>query len=444
MFNRSQRELAHSHGWSEEAMQLEHLIEFEDYQFTTGGVTRMVLPLVQKLIQKGIARSVDWVSLNPNGPANVELEDKIILHHVSIEQKTMAGYGRAKEVMWNTLHGTMATTGPANQMLWQDEFSDYTYYNRRSAQNIDELDGKEDFDLFYIHDFQQLPMGSMLHTLKPKIFRWHIPFDETTIPPEWVDLLSSYLESYDSIIVSGKRYLKTLRRFGYNGHSDYVYPYIDPAPYRTPSAKSSKLFCRRFLIEPSDRVALIVARLDPIKGHDRAIVATADVLQDFPEVKLLIVGDGGFSSSKAGIGLSKSEAWMNRLTRLACQLGIEDRVMFTGYLSQEQLNAAYDRCELTLLPSVREGFGLVVIESWLFRKPTIVTSRAGICELIENGENGLLCDPEDTQSLAENIGKILENPRYAEKLGAKGFDTSSHCLIDRGVESEAEVISRLN
>lgn len=401
----------------------------------------MVLPLLKRMLSNGLVKDAHWVSLNPTGPEKTTVGG-ITLHHVSLETEKMKGYGYTKEAIWKTIHG-IPQKESASQVLWQDAFSDYTYYNRLSAERIIQLDKENDFDIFYIHDFQQLPVGHMLHMLKPKVFRWHIPFDESMIPPEWKEFLSSYFNGYDAVIVSCKKYLKALKSLGYTGRAQYVYPYIDPTSYMTPTDIEVSELCQRFGIHDNEKLILVVARLDPMKGQDRVIKAMARVAKNVSGVKLLLVGDGSFSSSKQGVGLSKADSWLKDLRILAKKLKIEDHVVFAGHLSQGQLNAAYERAYLTVLPSIREGFGLVVIESWLYKKPTIVTSRAGIAELIEEGKNGMLFNPNAPRILAEKISDLLSNPKRARILGKNGFVTSKRCLIDRGVKEESKIILRL-
>lgn len=414
----------------------------KDFHLSPGGVTRMVLPLLEGMIAKRILDQAHWVSLNPSGPQHAVLRG-INLHHVSLPEEKMEGYGRAKEAFWSALHGDASTSGTPSQVLWQDAFSDFTFYNRITAQEITQLDLTFDFDLFYIHDFQQLAVGHMLQTLKPKIFRWHIPFDDATIPKAWREYFSNYLNGYDAVIVSSEKYLEPLKRLGYTGDAHYVYPYIDPKPYKRPSRKKLDEFCRRFRLTPEDDVILVVARLDPMKGQDKAIIALGNVVEEVPNVKLLLVGNGSFSSSKEGIGLSKAVKWLEELKSLAKKLGIEDNVVYTGHVSQQELNAAYQRSDLTILPSIREGFGLVVIESWLFHKPTIVTRNAGIAELIDDGRNGLLIDPEDSEGIAEKIRMLLRSSTRAKNLADNGYASSKKCLISEGVKAESKLIREL-
>lgn len=198
-----------------------------------------------------------------------------------------------------------------------DEYIDYVYYNRKVAQVIDMLDREEDFDLIYIHDFQHIPLGSMVTSLKPKILRWHIPLEKELIPGEWLQSIDFYLNKYDAIVVSSKRYSKTLREMGYRGHIAEIYPYIDPGQYGKPSENDIESFCSRYGIKPSDKVILVVARMDPMKGQDRAIKALKIVKKKIPEAKLVLVGNGSFSSSKNGVGLSKGDRWAGYLKNLA-------------------------------------------------------------------------------------------------------------------------------
>jgi glycosyltransferase involved in cell wall biosynthesis len=355
-------------------------------------------------------------------------------------RERMEGYGQAKEAIWKALHGIQGEQGTVDSLFWQDEFVDFTYYNRLCSEFVAKLDKENDFDLFYIHDFQQLPAAQMLQTLKPKIFRWHIPFDESLIPEMWRQSLASYLNAYNVIIVSCKSYLGSLKRFGYGGEAHHIYPYIDQSVYRRPTESEIEGFDHKFGMREDDRVLLVVARLDPMKGQDRAIRGFAQVVKNFPNLKLVVAGNGSFSSSEQGLGLSKAERWLSQLCELVRSLGVEDRVVFTGHLSHSELQAAYERCELTILPSVLEGFGLVVIESWLYKKPAIVSSTAGVAELVEHGENGLLFNPNDPDDLAAKISLVLSDQNLASVMGENGYATSQRCSLERGVESEAELM----
>ena len=438
-FNLSYEDLVRKYRALDQPVDLSRLVEGEDYEFTAGGVTRMVFPLLKRMLHEGILADPHWISLNPIGPEKVAVAG-ITLNHVQLERSRVKGYGYAKETMWKALHGIQKETEFVDSLLWQDEFVDYTYYNRLCSELAMQLDRKNDFDLFYVNDFQQLPMAHMLHTLKPKIFRWHIPFDESLIPEMWRQSLASYFNAYDVVIMSCKRYLKSLKRLGYKGKTHHVYPYIGQDIYKKPSHGEVEEFNSKFGIREDDRVVLVVARLDPMKGQDRAIKGFAKVVKNFPDARLVVAGNGSFSSSKRGIGLSKAERWLAKLRELVKTLGVEDRVIFTGHLTHKELQAAYERCEVTILPSILEGFGLVVIESWLYKKPAIVSSMAGVAELVRHEDNGLLFNPDDPNDLAKKLSTVLSDQSLASALGENGFKTSRQCFIERGMKAEAQVM----
>ena len=440
IFNPNRIDIIERHQTLNKPLDVQLLTEGVDYRLAPGGVTKMVFHLVERMMKDGPLREAHWVSLNTNGPREAIL-DGVMLHNVRLPTERLRGYRQAKEVMWNVLHGLAdKETVPSLQNLDGGVLRDYIYYNRASAETMARLDNRYDCDFFFIHCFQQLLVGHFLSTPKPKIFRWHVPFDDTVVPDSWREFLLAFLNSYETIIVSTRKYQEALRRFGYQGRTCYVYPYLDPSLYTRPSWSDLRDFSTRFGIEDDNRMILVVARMTPDKGQDRAIDAFAKFSSDRSDTKLVLVGDGTFSSSKEGLGLSKGAIWLEKLKKQAEQLGVEERVIFTGYADQRTLNAAYQRCDLTLLPSVAEGFGLVVVESWLFRKPTVVTERAGIIELIQDGQNGLVVDPDDVESIADKLVYLLDNGDEAERIGANGLITSERCSIRQGEDMVDEIV----
>jgi len=435
-FMATTEEIEERFGKAPGAIALSSMHEGSDYELTPGGVTRMILPLLKKMMARGEISEPFWVSLNPSSPEKAVL-DGITLVNIHMDPDMMKGYGSVKEAIWKEVHGIPRTPLSVASLVWSDEFTDFNQYNRLCTETIHKLDKENDFDVFYIHDFQQLPAGIMLDTLKPKIFRWHIPLDEGTLTQEWRGFLSRYMSRYDAVIVSSKRYLATLRKFGYTGCARHIYPYIDPEVYGVPSRKQMDEFCSRCRLADSDKVILVVARMDPMKGQDKAIEALSIVQRKVPDAKLILAGNGSFSSSKRGLNLSKGSMWSAELGRLARDLKVEDRVVFTGHLTHGELEAAYSRCDLTLLPSLKEGFGLVVIESWLYRKPTVVSSHAGIAELISNGENGILVNPVSPHAMASSLSGLLSDSERRANLGERGFEGSRKCLLNEGLRMES-------
>ncbi len=423
-----------------DSVDLSELKEGADYRFSPGGVTRMVFPLVKWLHHHGRVHAAHWVALNPNGPPVVRLPG-LTLHNLRLPSDKMPAYGRTKEAIWSAAHGT--GPGAAEDLFWSEEFSEYAFYNRRTAEYLRRLDQREDFDVFYIHDFQQLQVGQMLDTLKPKIFRWHIPFEADAIPAEWRPVLSGALASYDVVVVSSDRYRDALRSFGHAGRIVRLYPYVDPAEYGRPGPTEIEGVCQQFGIRPEEVVILTVARMDPMKGLDRALRAFARIAPEFPTARLVLVGNGSFSSSAGGVGLSKGAQYRADLEQLALTLGISDRVTFTGHVRQSELDALYERCRFTVLPSVREGFGLVVVESWLHDRPVIVSRNAGVAELVRDGENGLLVDPDDLGAMAGALRRLLERSSPRRGFTRAARDSAEVCSLETAMHGEMAMLDGL-
>jgi glycosyltransferase involved in cell wall biosynthesis len=419
------------------------LTEGTDYRFSPGGVTRMVFPLLRRLVAEGVIEPTHWVALNSSAPATMRLP-LVTLHNVALDPERMADYGRVKEAIWGRLHEVGDGT-PHDDLFWSEAFAQYAYYNRATAELIRSLDQRLDFDVFYIHDFQQLAVGQMLGALKPKIFRWHIPFDALSIPDRWRETLRSYLASYDVVVVSARRYAEALRRFGHKGRVVRMYPYVDPADYSRPTREEAAAACSRFGIGPEDRVALVVGRMDPIKGQDLAIEALGRVAADEPSLKLVLAGNGSFSGSAAGPGGGKADRWRAGLQQLARDRGLASRVVLTGHVSQHELDCLYERCHFTILPSVREGFGLVVVESWIHDRPAIVTDRAGISELIRDGREGLLFDPGDPDQLPRQMVRLLDDRsgELRRRLVEGGRRAAEKCSIEAADRAERSLLAEI-
>ncbi len=390
--------------------------EGEDYEYTPGGVSRIVYPFLKNAIAEGIIEDPHWVVLNPMAPGSITA-DGITLHHVMMNPYMLSGFARFKESLWRAVHNLEP------KQMQMDYFSYFALYNWLCAWEMLELNRQIDFDLFYIHDFQQLLVGSMLGT-SPKIFRWHIPLNTTLFSDDLRKFVLRHMQNYDAVIVSCKNYLESLLNAGYQGRAYQIYPYTDQSVFTTPSESEVQRFCDEFEIG-DENIISVVARIVPMKGQDVVIKALPTILRRFPKTKLLLIGNGSFTSAKkGGLGYHKGAIWQGKLEELVKELGLEERVIFTGYLPDKELRAAYARSDVVVLPSVQEGFGLVVIEAWLYKKPTVVSSGAGVSELILEGENGYTFDPKNPEELAEKVIDVLSHPEKGAAIGEMGFDTA--------------------
>jgi glycosyltransferase involved in cell wall biosynthesis len=149
-----------------------------------------------------------------------------------------------------------------------------------------------------------------------------------------------------------------------------------------------------------------VGRLSEVKQQDMLIRAARRLSDRWPELRVVIVGDG------------PERARLETVTREA---GMSDRVLFLGYQScPEQFLNILDVFALT---SRTEGFPVSLLEAWRAARPVVATAVGGIPAVVAEGESGLLVPAGDEAAVASAIGRVLESPDFAARLGRAGQET---------------------
>lgn len=162
----------------------------------------------------------------------------------------------------------------------------------------------------------------------------------------------------------------------------------------------------------------VVGRLDWWKGHEYFLEAMAEVSQQIPNLKGLIVGEIE--------NTPLNWEYYQKLQSLTRSLGLEDKVIFTGFRSDvPRLVSALDI--VVLSSSSPEPFGRVVIEGMAAGKPVVATAAGGVLDIIEDGVNGLLVPPQDSKAMADAVLELLSNREKAERIGL----AARQCVAER-------------
>ena len=147
------------------------------------------------------------------------------------------------------------------------------------------------------------------------------------------------------------------------------------------------------------------------KGQEFLVQAAALLKQRGIYIKALIVG----------APFREYEDHLTRLRNLAAQLGVEDRVVFTGELADP--GAAYTAMDVFALTSAQpEPFGMVTLEAMAMGLPVIVTNIGGPLDQVSEGVTGLFVPPGDPAALADAIEKLMVNPELCRRMGAAGME----------------------
>ncbi len=153
------------------------------------------------------------------------------------------------------------------------------------------------------------------------------------------------------------------------------------------------------------RMILNVAKFEDKKGQDVLIRAFATIANDFPDVKLVLVGS--------------TDSKLEPLRDLCVQLKIDRRVLFFPDTPHHQVVEFFRRASLFVLPSRQEPFGIVLLEAGAFGLPVIASRIGGIPEIVEHGITGRLVPVEDTEALADCMAAVLRSSECAELMGAR-------------------------
>ena len=147
---------------------------------------------------------------------------------------------------------------------------------------------------------------------------------------------------------------------------------------------------------------LCLGRLVPDKGFDLALTAFAAIADRFPQLRLMIAGDGPARLS---------------LETQAAALGIASSVKFVGWVPPEKVAALLNLATLVVMPSYREGLPTVALEAALMARPVVGTQVGGFPEVVLHQKTGWLVPPGDENALTEALLLLLNEPRSAAEMG---------------------------
>ena len=187
----------------------------------------------------------------------------------------------------------------------------------------------------------------------------------------------------------------------------------------------------RYRIEKDDFVVLFVSMNFDVKGLDRLIDAVAKVLEKHPSsgLKLMIVGKGD----------------PQKYRTLARDLGVEERLVFTGVVKRDTLDRIYIAADVYAMLSQFDTFGMVVLEAMAASMPVIISGRVGAKDIVREGENGYVIEnPDDSDAIADRIARLL-NEGTRHTFGEAARRTAEACTWDAAaakIEAIYEDISR--
>ena len=173
-------------------------------------------------------------------------------------------------------------------------------------------------------------------------------------------------------------------------------PFLPPPVNKT--AENS--FKKKYGFTREDTVLMTLTRLsskEMYKGYDNVLYAVSRLKKKYPAIKYLMIG-------------RYDEQEKQRLDNIVQQLSLNGNVVFTGYVQDDDLASHYALADIYVMPSKKEGFGIVFIEAMYYGLPVIAGNKDGSADALCNGQLGILVDPDNQQEIDAAIEKVILQP----------------------------------
>ena len=288
---------------------------------------------------------------------------------------------------------------------------------------------KNKFDLILTNTIKAHFYGSIAARLCfiPVIWRFHDILSPTDFSPVLIQSIIFFGKRFPTRILAVSDLARDyLVRDGMKGDKiEVIFSGIDNERYEFKN--TSRNIRNEFNIGDNVKLVGCIGRIIPQKGQRSLLLAIPEVIKKYPETFFLIVGD---------IYL-KEERYKEELLEIIKKNKIEDRVKFTGF--RYDIGNLIRSLDILVFPSVApESFGLSVLEAMSLGKPVIASKVGGVCEIIEDGVNGMLIEPNHPEQITDRIIQLLSDKEMYNRMGweAKEAVTRKFSLKRYVVEME--------
>lgn len=319
-------------------------------------------------------------------------------------------------------------------------FNEILCYNFLSASKfVNQMTLEKKYDMIAVHDWLSAMSGLIIKRSMsiPMVFHVHsteIQRSGGSGSKTIRDLEMKIMERADRVITvsySMKDHLVSIGcspekiRVVWNGCDTHIY-----SPENVDMAVAETLR-KKYGISAGEKTVLFIGRLTGVKGVDNLMLSFPEVLREFPETRLLIIGKG---------------EQYDDLVKMAKRLGIESRVtIISDFISETERIASYHLSDICVFPSISEPFGIVSLEAMSMKKPLVVGA-SGINGFKEqvipsgNEQTGIHVDGRSPSDIAWGIKEILRDEKRALQWGENGRRrVENYFTIEKAAESTLEV-----
>ena len=301
------------------------------------------------------------------------------------------------------------------------DFSHNGKFNYLSIFNIRRYIKKNNIQILHQHLIQSNILGKLIlftYSKAKSISTRHYAYSNKD--SRLINKIEKKIISFDDKIICISNYVKDyLKKTGIPDHKlEVIYNGIDLSIYEKLTRISENFF-----------TVGTVGRLDTQKGIDTLLYSFKKVLSKKESIKLEVIGEGPLKTEY----ISLSE-----------ELGISQNVTFLGKLDPEEVREQMRKWDLFVLASRWEAFGMVLIEAAAMGLPIIATNVEAIPEIIDDGKNGLLINPDNPQELYEKIMLfVLEEINHDEMIRNSKANVSKKFPMNEMVDKTQQLYSNI-
>lgn len=283
-------------------------------------------------------------------------------------------------------------------------------------------------DIVHVHHPFVLSSQAIMYGEKfgiPKILTLHTQYEQYAyyiapipqkITQETIKMIISHLSYKIDCITAPSESMKGLiRSYGIKNRIEIIPNAIELDSFQEKNEQKCSEIKKRYNLKEEDKIILYVGRIAREKSIDKIIKALAVIKKKgFSKMKLLIVGQGPA---------------MDELSQLVKALRVEEDVIFTGVVSNEEISHYYKIAYLFTIASTSESFGIVIIEALASGIPVLAVRAPGAVDILTDGVDGLLTE-DNVEKFANSLEKLIIEPGLREKLSEGALRTSQRYSID--------------
>ena len=304
----------------------------------------------------------------------------------------------------------------ANRVLAQDDFPKTTKFLRVFLYNIVAIKKlwlyknhiivyplrfSHCFFLYLL--FAKIFRRNKIITIVHHIYSMHHYTDLINRRISWI-FEKTAIKISDALIVNSKSTRNDTLSFDNNAKIVIVYPGTDM------NTKGEVFKCKQ---QKQKTILLCVGTISRRKGYIHLIEALK-ILDNAYDIELNIVGDQYYERD-----------YYDELRRYIAQESIENKINFLGRLKRQELNEKFRTSSIFVLPSLWEGYGIVLIEAMSYGLPIIATNTGAVPEIIVHKKNGILVPVGSAKALAASIEELIKNQRLAISMSKENLIRAS-------------------